>query len=76
MMYRDNTRLAGMDVLMDVLVDLTQLTLSIDYSHKSTIPAPGETLSVGWFARWYGFRLARVASKVSVLRLCSHSPFK
>ena len=65
------SRCTGMtpDQLVCILSFRNQWSLTLvstDYGHKGTIPAPGETLSFGWFSRWFAFRLVRVAFKVSL----------
>ncbi len=37
-----------------------------DYGYHSTVPIPGETLSVGWLSRWYTRQLIILSFDVSL----------
>ena len=62
--YRNDTKIAGRDSTLAVL---SVFTFLIDYGHKGTMPVPGESSSLGWFNRWYGYRLLYAASEVRSL---------
>ena len=61
------------DSWYDLSSELSFRWNTLDYGHRGTIPVPGETLSNGWFNRWYGFRLFRIAFKVSFVSTPSAS---
>ena len=60
--HRSESKVAGMS---SILALLSAFDAIVDYGHKGTTPVPGESLSLGWLSRWYGYRLLCAAFEVS-----------